>query len=125
MSRKTIRDGIKAAIEGIYSGSVFLTRRIDARDLSEYINVFMSSGSANTESGLHQQIEARLVISIAKKGATDDQLDEVADQIEAMLDDLDYASIGAIGAYFSEFQYADDDDEFEKLHITYDIIFSR
>ncbi len=123
MSRKTIRDGMKAAIETVYDGPVYTIRRIDARELSEYINVFLASGSATTDSGIYQQITARMVITIAKKGASDDDLDTTGATIDAIINTINYTSIGAIGAYFTEFQYADDDDEFEKLHLTYDIIY--
>lgn len=123
MSRKSIRYGIKTAIEAFYSGPVYITRRIDAREISEYINVFLSSGSAVTDAGIYSQVTGRLVITVAKKGATDDDLDTIGDQIDAMITTIDYTSIGAIGAYFTEFSYADDDDEFEKLHLTYDIIY--
>lgn len=123
MSRKNIRDGIKTAIELFYSGPVYITRRIDAREIDEYINVFLSSGSAVTDIGVYRQVNARLVITIAKKGATDDDLDTIGDLIDEMIDTINYTSLGAIGAYFTEFSYADDDDEFEKLHLTYDIIY--
>lgn len=123
MSRKTIRDGIKEAIDAVYSGPVYTIRRIDARELSEYIGVFLASGSAVTDIGVYRQIDARLVITIAKKGATDDDLDTTGALIDNIIDTINYTSIGAIGAYFTEFQYADDDDEFEKLHLTYDIIY--
>ena len=122
--RKQIRDQIKAQIETQYGGSVFTERSIDARDSTEFINVFLIDGNIIGEEGLNHLTESSLVIGVQKKGASDDDLDSTGDLVEAAIgQDITLGRLVS-GLVYEGFEYGTDESSgFDQLFLKYTIIF--
>lgn len=91
MSRKQIRNAFNNAAKGVYSGDIYETRLSDFRDISESVSIYFTGGEVQNFVSF-EETQAEIIIEFFKQGATDDVLDEVADQIkEAVLvnDDID------------------------------------
>ena len=81
MSRETIRQAFKSAVESVYEGQIYTSRITDNRDDDEYISIYIEGGEhARNFSGI--ETEARITVSFYKKQpAEDSELDQVVDPI--------------------------------------------
>ena len=84
MSRQSIRDAFKTAIQQVYSGPIYQTRLTDTRNDPESVQIYLTSGDVSTYTTF-TETQAEIVIEFSKQGATDAQLDAVADQITSTL----------------------------------------
>lgn len=123
MSRKQIRDQIKTQLATSYTGTIFTGRKIDARDQTEFVNVFLADGVTEEDTVL-RQTESTLVIGVHKQNATDDQLDTIGDLLEAAIaTDISLGGLVA-GLVYTGFEYGEDErNGFDQLYLKYTVIF--
>lgn len=122
-NRKTIRDKVKAQLATAYAGDIFTGRKIDARDSTEFLNVFLADGESYGE-GIEEKTESSLVVGIHKKTATDDELDVIGDLLEAAIGE-NLTLDGLIsGLVYTGFEYGEDESSgFDQLYIKYTAIY--
>ena len=125
-TRKELRDSIKSIIETVYSGTVNTGRRLNYTGdtpPSEFVAVVIPEGN-NEDEGVFSVTQSRAVITIYKAGATDDELDAIADPISDAL--RANRPTGASGLVKTSFSYGDDEDkQYEKLHLIYSLIYQE
>lgn len=81
--RKQIRDAASASVATAYSGDLFTSRNIDARDLDEYMSIYLASGDISKDF----QVEVTEIVLVLEfnKDAGDDDLDTTIDAAHAAL----------------------------------------
>lgn len=87
MLREDVRQAFATAVKAVYTGDhsrVYTSRITDNRDDAEHISVYLKEGDVD-QSFAGDEIEADLVIEYVKQGATDAQLDTLADAIVAQV----------------------------------------
>lgn len=121
--RKTIRDQVKAQLATTYSGDIFTGRKIDARDATEFLNVFLANGDSYGE-GIEEKTESSLVIGIHKQAATDDELDIIGDSLEAAIGENLTLNGLISGLVYTGFEYNEDESSgFDQLYLKYTVIY--
>tara|TARA_R100000951_G_C2633845_1_gene178602 strand:- start:80 stop:475 length:396 start_codon:yes stop_codon:yes gene_type:complete len=127
--RKQIRDAAKTAVAASYSGTLFTSRNIDVRDLSEYMSIYLANGEIDKRFQV-QTSEAILVVEY-NKDAEDDDLDTVIDAAhEALManfnDQLIVEGFTAGAQIIPEsFEYGiDESRQFSSVSYSYRITFS-
>lgn len=120
--RKQIRDQLKTLISGVYTGEILIARRIDASELDEFVNIYISEGETQSE-GIEKQSIAAMVVGINKKLATDDELDEIGDTIAAAIEENMTLDDLAAGLVYTGFQYGEDGTGFDQLFLKYTVIY--
>lgn len=120
--RKQIRDQLKTLISGVYTGEILIARRIDASELDEFVNIYISEGETQSE-GIEKQSIAAMVVGINKKLATDDELDEIGDTIAAAIEENMTLDDLVAGLVYTGFQYGEDGTGFDQLFLKYTVIY--
>jgi hypothetical protein len=120
--RKQIRDQLKTLISGVYAGEILIARRIDASELDEFVNIYISEGETQSE-GIEKQSIAAMVVGINKKLATDDELDEIGDTIAAAIEENMTLDDLVAGLVYTGFQYGEDGTGFDQLFLKYTVIY--
>jgi hypothetical protein len=120
--RKQIRDQLKTLISVVYAGEILIARRIDASELDEFVNIYISEGETQSE-GIEKQSIAVMVVGINKKLATDDELDEIGDTIAAAIEENMTLDDLVAGLVYTGFQYGEDGTGFDQLFLKYTVIY--
>lgn len=120
--RKQIRDQLKTLISGVYTGEILIARRIDASELDEFVNIYISEGETQSE-GIEKQSIAAMVVGINKKLATDDELDEIGDTIAQAIEENITLDDLVAGLVYTGFQYGEDGTGFDQLFLKYTVIY--
>lgn len=105
--RKAIRDAITEVLESVLDFPVFSGRSIDGRDLTEFVNVYITDGEVFSE-GLGSRTEASVLICYRTVDElTDDQLDEKSDPIAEAIESYDFGGVMQ-GIVPAGFEYLDE-----------------
>jgi hypothetical protein len=122
--RKDIRDDVKARIATQYTGQIYTTRRVDARELDEFVTVFLGEGEY-ASAGFEITHKAELGIGIFKTGnASDDELDAIADLVDTALEEDFALDDGVFLLAPTGFEYPDDsENQFSSLILKYKITY--
>lgn len=123
--RKAIRDGIKAALDGVHVGvEVFTQRQVDARDLSEYINVFFDDGEIGQQ-GLDEQTAAEILVGYHTANyISDDDLDQKGDALYAAIEAADIAPDILRGMLPAGFSYGEESESpFTSLFLRFTVFY--
>ena len=98
MSRQLIRAALRSLIEADQSAIAYEdTRIVDATNYDDYIHSYFNEGVVNGGYVTAQQIDADLVVSYSSIDATDEELDNVLDSIEAAIVDGLSAELNTLG----------------------------
>lgn len=105
--RKAIRDAITEVLASSLNCPVFSGRSIDGRELSEFVNVYITEGEVFSE-GLGQRTEASVLISYRSvHDLTDDELDEKSEPIVELIESHDFGGVMQ-GIVAAGFEYLDE-----------------
>jgi len=122
MSRQTIREAFKTAIQKVYSGPIYQTRLTDNRNDPESVQIYLTSGDVETYTTF-TETTADIVIEYAKQGATDTQLDAIADQIiSTLLNDSDL-KLEIKHCRFQGFTYEPQESGYQTISLTFRILY--
>lgn len=110
-SREDVRQMIVAAVETGYSGTVIAGRAIDARAITEFVNVFLESGEVEHGFGASSITTAEVSIGIHKQGATDADLDTIGDSITGAIYSDSALRVGLVGMMQTGFSYETGDND--------------
>lgn len=122
MSRESVRQAFKSAIQTVYSGHVESGRLRDLSKYPEYASVYLSSGSFdNTFSGRSTACE--MIISYHKQNATDAELDAVIEAIHGAIASSSPVAEVAGNVMPQRFDYTDDSTDMAGISYTYNITF--
>lgn len=123
--RKVLRDGIKAAIDGVHANvEIFTKRQVDARGLSEYINVYFDEGDIS-QLQLDQQTSAEILVGYHTANyISDDDLDEKGDALYAAIKAADIAPDVLRGMLPSGFSYGEESESaFTSLFLRFTVFY--
>lgn len=85
MSRESVRQAFKRAVQSVFVGTVYTSRVTDNRDDNEYVSIFIEEGDI-THNFSGSETEARITVRYCKKQPVEDGvLDVVADQVIAAI----------------------------------------
>lgn len=132
--RQIIRNAIKQALEAVYSGPIYTTRRVDTRGLDEFVRIYLKIGEIDYE-GLDNPTTASLVVVYHKKPeadnsfgpavdrqVTDEELDVVADALSDQLGESDIVPDLVRGIVPTGFEYGEEQEqEFESIALLFTI----
>lgn len=132
--RKAIRDAVKLALESVYFGTIYTSRRVDTRDHNEFVRIYLQSGEMEYN-GLDNPTSADLVVAFHKKPdadtsygpavdpqVTDDELDAVADLLFDEMGEADIAPNLIRGITPVGFEYGEEQEqEFESIALLFNV----
>ena len=122
MSRESIRQAFKTAVESVFSGQVFTSRLNDLRETTEYATIYIESGEINPNfSGF--ETTSDIAIKYAKQNASDAELDQVMDGIIVAILSSPEIKEEAGNILFSRFEYDDESDDVVSITYTANIIY--
>lgn len=108
-SQKQIRNAIRERIATAVTYPVFASRDIDAREESEFANVFFTVGDVAYE-GLQQRNESNLVVIYRNSDEIDDDfIDSRGDEIQSAIISSPFGDEMS-GILYAGFEYLDDQE---------------
>ena len=121
--RGLIRAAVRAILQPLFSFTVYAERNIDAREDDELINVYLVEGSIEYE-GLRSSTTAILAIAYrTEENATDDEIDVIADQIEAVMKPQVLGDL-ASGLLYDGFEYLDERERgFSGITLRFSVVY--
>lgn len=122
--RKVIRDGFKAAIDSVFAGETFTKRKVDARNKSEYVNVFFEDGEI-THDGLDGVTSAEIIVGYhTREYLGDDELDSAVNPLYQAISAADIASDVIRGILPTGFYYGDEQEgEFTSMFLQFRVVY--
>lgn len=132
--RQSIRNAIQQALEPVYSGPIFTSRRVDPRGLDEFVRIYLQGGEMQYD-GLDNPTTADLAVAFHKKPeadasygpsvdpqVTDDELDAVADALFDQMAAADIAPDLIRGITPVGFEYGEEQEqEFESITLLFTV----
>lgn len=121
--RTEIREAIKQRLIASLAYSVFAGRNVDATELTEFANVYITEGEA-VYSGIKQSHESFLVISYRNASdLTDDELDVYGDEVQAAIASEGFGDVMS-GIIYTGFAYLEERErDFDGIDIRYTIYY--
>ena len=122
--RKIIRDAVKEIIENAVSYEVISSRKIDGRNKNEFINIYFEQWDMAFD-GLQNPTTAPLIVAFNTVDQLDDDLlDEVADAINAALEENEIAPQLVQGFVPNGGGYLDDNERaFSGIYLRYTVTY--
>lgn len=121
-SRKEVREAIAEVISTVYAGKIFTSRYFDARDLTDYISVYFDSGELEHGFNGYYMTTAEVIVSVHGQQFSDDDLDEVAEEIERAINAETVFKAGITGILLEGFAYEQDErDGAQTINLRYNV----
>lgn len=122
MSRESIRQAFKTAVESVFSGQVFTSRLNDLRETTEYVTIYIESGEISPNfSGF--ETTSDINIKYAKQNASDEELDQTMEDMITAILSSSAVQREAGNIVFSRFEYDDESDDIVSITYTATIIY--
>lgn len=121
--RGLIRDAIRDLLEPLFSFPVYTGRDVDGRKVPQFINVYLPTGDVEY-AGLQKSTTAVLAVSYRVEDVVDDDdLDVVADKIEAAMKPQALGDL-ASGMLYDGFEYLDERERgFDGITLRFNVVY--
>lgn len=121
--RGLIRDAIRDLLEPLFSFPVYAGRDVDGCEVPEFINVYLPAGDVE-HAGLQKSTTAILAVGYRIQNVvTDDELDIVADKIEAAMKPQVLGDL-ASGMLYDGFEYLDERERgFDGITLRFNVVY--
>lgn len=123
-SRKALRDGVKTVLKTAFRDFTVSTNRIeDIRDIKDAILITLENVDVEYQLDGNKVYEGDLNIRYLKLNGSDDELDLVADQIEAEIKGHSPAITGSRGFMLDRISYEDYESVSNTITLSYSVRF--